>query len=153
SAGGGAFEAHAASSSMAVLASTDRYVGGRFVAYMRLCFPGRRGCDVLACASSSAECSGECGCAHYRANPPDPGVKTCEKSYAMSKVMARAPYRKRRVTLRARAGARRAPALSSFWSRMTVSPLQPPLPVDPKQRRFWKAPHGSAFALALTCAA
>jgi len=31
--------------------------------------------------------------------------------------------------------------------------LNPPLPDDPKRRRFWHAPHGSALALALACAA
>jgi len=31
--------------------------------------------------------------------------------------------------------------------------LQPPLPHDPRQRRYWSAPHGSALALAIAAAA
>ena len=36
---------------------------------------------------------------------------------------------------------------------MASSLIQPPLPATPKQRRYWTAPHGSAFALALAQAA
>jgi transcription-repair coupling factor (superfamily II helicase) len=36
---------------------------------------------------------------------------------------------------------------------MTTPLLHPPLPDDPKRRRFWHAPHGSALALALSTAA